>query len=150
MGAEQRGQVMAQMQTLDYRHLLTALHRIQTRRPLYWVDIALTWKVQLRYKCRTSKSEGFGARPGSFNVLNVSKAAEDAAGNQFFEKVNKPFLDAALKRGDDVVLATIPDIKSKVIDLETGHLLVNFAKELDYLVKNNYKPVNVTAASTAW
>ena len=90
------------------------------------------------------KSEDFGARPGGFNVLNVSKAIEDEAGAQFFEKVNKPFLDEALMRKDDIVLATVPAQKKEIIDLQSGQLLGNYAKELDYLVKNNYKPANIT------
>lgn len=94
------------------------------------------------------KSEDFGARPGGFNVLNVSKTTEDAASPNFFDKVNKPFLDAALKRGDDVALATIPTKIDDVIE-KTGALKGNFSKELDYLIKNNYKPVNVSSAQWA-
>ncbi|MEJ7139173.1 hypothetical protein [Amphibiibacter pelophylacis] len=60
--------------------------------------------------------------------------------------VNKLFLDEAIKRGDDIALATIPDDKYKIFDLKTGGLNGNFAKELDYLVRNNYKPVNVTSS----
>jgi hypothetical protein len=93
-----------------------------------------------------AKTEDFGAKPGGFNVLNVPKSVEDAAGTQFFEKVNKPFLDEAIKRGDDVALGTIPSVKKDVIELETGALRGNFAKELDYLVRNDYKPVNVSPA----
>ena len=91
------------------------------------------------------KTSDFGARTGGFNVLNVSKSVEDAAGRQFFEAVNKPFLDAALKRGDDVALATIPKNPLDVFTID-GALKGNYAKELDYLVKNNYKPVNVSLA----
>ena len=93
-----------------------------------------------------AKTDDFGAKPGGFNVLNVPKSVEDAAGTQFFEKVNKPFLDEAIKRGDDVALGTIPGVKKDVIELETGALKGNFAKELDYLVRNDYKPVNVSPA----
>lgn len=91
------------------------------------------------------KTENFGASPGGFNVLNVDDVKAAASPN-FFEQYNKPFLDAAVKRGDDMALATVPNLKSQIIDLDTGKLLGNFAKELDYLVKNNYKPVNVTTA----
>ena len=92
------------------------------------------------------KTADFGARPGGFNVLNVSDTSVNAAGNQFFETVNKPFLDVAIKRGDDVALATIPASKDKIIDPKTGQMLGNYAKELSYLVQNNYKPVNVSLA----
>jgi hypothetical protein len=76
-------------------------------------------------------------------LTNVSKAVEDAAGTQFFEKINKPFLDEAVKRGDDSALATVPLQIDDVVS-STGALKGNFAKELDYLVKHNYKPSNVT------
>ena len=101
---------------------------------------------QLNPGSALAKTDDFGAKPGGFNVLNVPKSVEDAAGTQFFEKVNKPFLDEAIKRGDDVALGTIPGVKKDVIELETGALKGNFAKELDYLVRNDYKPVNVSPA----
>ena len=90
-------------------------------------------------------SVDFGARPGGFNVLNVPSNAVENAGSQFFETINKPFLDAAVKRGDDIALATIP---KKIDDVlaSNGALKGNFAYELDYLVRNNYKPVNVSPA----
>jgi len=92
------------------------------------------------------KTEDFGPKPGGFNVLNVPKNVEDAAGGQFFEQVNKPFLDEAIKRGDDIALGTIPTVKDQIILPKTGALNGNFAKELDHLVRNNYKPVNVSPA----
>lgn len=91
------------------------------------------------------KTTDFGTKPGGFNVLNVPKDVEIAAEGRFFETVNKPFLDAAIKRGDDVALATIPRYKSDYITAD-GSFKGNYAKELDYLVKNNYKPVNVSLA----
>ncbi|MBK8893333.1 MAG: hypothetical protein IPN64_04535 [Propionivibrio sp.] len=94
---------------------------------------------------RAPKSDDFGVAPGGFNVLNVSHATEDAAGVHFFERINKPFLDQALKRGDDIALGTIPQRFDDVL-YSNGQLKGNFAKELDYLVKNNYKPVNITSA----
>ena len=93
-----------------------------------------------------AKTDDFGPKPGGFNVLNVSKSVEDAAGTQFFEKVNKPFLDEAIKRGDDIALGTIPTVKDQIIFPKTGALNGNFAKEINYLVHNNYKPVNVGSA----
>ena len=55
----------------------------------------------------------------------------------------KPFLDAALKRGDDVALATVPKARSDIFTAD-GALKGNFAKEIDYLVTHNYKPVNIS------
>jgi hypothetical protein len=89
------------------------------------------------------KSEDFGARTGGFNVLNVPDEKFQAQGANFFENVNKPWLDAAIKRGDNIPLATIP---KKIDDVMTsnGELKGNFAYELKYLVENNYKPSNIT------
>jgi hypothetical protein len=109
-------------------------------------DVPTSVNGQLNPGGTMAKTEDFGAKPGGFNVLNVPKSTEDAAGNQFFEKVNKPFLDEAVKRGDDIALGTIPSAKKDVIDLKTGALEGNFAKELDYLVRIDYKPVNVSPA----
>ena len=95
------------------------------------------------------KTEDFGARPGGFNVLNVSKATEEAAGQEFFERINKPFLDEAVARGDDVVLATIPQTKKQIIDPVSEELIGNYAKELDYLVRRDYRPVNVSSEKWA-
>lgn len=44
------------------------------------------------------------------------------------------------------MLGTIPALKDQIINPKTGLLNGNFAKELDYLVKNNYAPVNVSPA----
>jgi filamentous hemagglutinin len=100
-------------------------------------------KSIIKEQLKPPKSEDFGARPGGFNVLNVDDAAVAAADDQFFEKVNKPFLEAAAKRGDDIALATIPEDKSEII-LRNGVLRNTFAKELDFLVTNNIKPANIS------
>ncbi|WP_332744643.1 DUF6862 domain-containing protein [Hydrogenophaga sp.] len=89
------------------------------------------------------KSEDFGARPGGFNVLNVSKEVEKAADGQFFEKINRPFLDEAINRGDDIALASIPFHRSDVIT-SSGQLKGMYARELDHLIRNNYKPSNIS------
>ena len=66
------------------------------------------------------------------------------AGKRFFELYNAPWLDASIKRGDDIILATKPVDKSKYINLESGETLGNYADELKYLVEKNYKPVNLS------
>lgn len=61
----------------------------------------------------------------------------------FWEKYNKPFLDRAIERGDDILLATIPmDISDLTIET-TGELKGMYAHELKYLVEKKYRPVNV-------
>lgn len=94
---------------------------------------------------KAMKSDNFGASTGGFNVLNVNKASEEDAGDFFFELRNRPFLDAAINKGDDVALATIPKGRDALID-EKGKLIGMYAKEIDYLVKIDYKPVNITVA----
>jgi hypothetical protein len=71
---------------------------------------------------------------------------EIAAGPRFFEELNKPFLEAAIKRGDDISLATIPKVPQDLIDPTTGAFIGNFAKEVHYLVKAGGKPSNVSAS----
>ena len=88
------------------------------------------------------KTEDFGARPGGFNVLNVDDV-KAAASPDFFEQYNRPFLDEAVRRGDDIALATSPS-KTDIFR-KNGELNGSFAKELQYLVEHNYKPVNVSA-----
>ncbi len=77
--------------------------------------------------------------------VNDVMCVVDATGAQFFEKVNKPFLDEAIKRGDDIALGTIPS-KWDDVFWSNGTMKGNFAKELDYLARNDYKPVNVSPA----
>ena len=81
-------------------------------------------------------------------IMDVPKSVEDAAGAQYFEKVNKPFLDEVIKRGDNIALETIPIVKYQIIFSKTGALYGIFAKEIDYLARNNYKPVNVNPAQS--
>lgn len=92
------------------------------------------------------ESIDFGARPGGFNVLNVSKEVEEAAAGQFFEKINRPFLDQAVLRQDDIALATIPMDKWMYIDAKSGRPLGVYAQELQYLAKLDYKPINLSSA----
>jgi hypothetical protein len=85
------------------------------------------------------KSVDFGARTGEFNVLNVPDELYKTA-DQFWEQYNKPWLDNAIKRGDDIILATKPE-KDQLfkIDIVTGkEVLTGFGKEYDYLIKNGY------------
>lgn len=60
-----------------------------------------------------------------------------------FELYNKPFLEAAVKRNEDIIIATKHKSKSDVIDA-SGNLKGMYAHELKYLSQNNYKPINVS------
>jgi hypothetical protein len=85
---------------------------------------------------------------GGFNFLNIPKELEEAAGVRFFEMYNKPWLDAAITRGDKIVLTTKPINKADFVTI-TGELRGNFAQELRYLVQRNYKPNNITSGEWA-
>ena len=81
------------------------------------------------------KTLDFGEKKGGFNVLNVP---DDRYINpdQFWNEYNKPFLDKAIERGDNIVMATKPDI-TKLRNLDTGEL-TGFGREYEHLVSNGY------------
>ena len=84
------------------------------------------------------KSTYFGANEGGFNVLNVPDELFDP--NTFWDLYNKPWLDEAINRGDDIVLATKPDGNVLTrFDYSTGEeVLTGFGQEIDYLTKKGY------------
>ena len=74
-------------------------------------------------------------RPGSFNILNVPDSVAKRLGDErFWNEVNKPFLDAAIDRGDVIVLATKPDrsVMSRTGDDGLARTSA-FGREYDYL-----------------
>lgn len=71
------------------------------------------------------KNVGLGETPGGINLLN------------------KPWLNKAIDRGDEIYLATVLQKADDVIDA-TGNLKGAFAEELNHLVSRNYKPSNIT------
>ena len=91
------------------------------------------------------KNVGLGESPGGINLLNKPNFYHDK--NTWWNAYNKPWLDRAINRGDDIYLATIPKKAGDFVD-EAGKLKGAFAEELDYLVKRDYKPTNIS--STEW
>ena len=85
------------------------------------------------------KSTDFGARKGGFNVLNVPDEMYKTA-DQFWNEVNVKWLDEAIARGDDFVLATKPTGRAiSYIDLNTGkEIITGFGREYNYLLGNGY------------
>ncbi|WNY18180.1 DUF769 domain-containing protein [Xylella fastidiosa] len=87
-----------------------------------------------------------GAFNGTFNLLNTPDRLYNLLGpEKFWEQVNKPFLDGAIKRGDDIVLATKPnrapfnpnkDLSGNFYRADGG--LTGFGREIEYLEKNGY------------
>jgi hypothetical protein len=66
---------------------------------------------------------------GGVNFLNIEINYNPAT---FFEDFNKLWLQKAIQRGDDIVLATRPINKADFIDATTDKLLGNFAEELKF------------------
>ncbi len=83
--------------------------------------------------------------PGGVNLLNKPDHYYDAS--TWWDAYNKPWLNRAIDRGDDVYLATIPQKADEVMDA-AGNLKGAFAEELNHLVFRNYKPSNI--ADNEW
>ena len=87
------------------------------------------------------KSTDFGPRNGGFNVLNVpDDIYRKLKSEQFWEKYNMRWLDSAIQRGDDIVLATMPEEDYlSYIDNGTGEeMITSFGREYSYLVDHGY------------
>lgn len=84
---------------------------------------------------------GLSSNKGGFNVLNITESYNY---EDFWDLYNQPFLDAALSRGDDILLATkvTPDsiYKNKLIS-NPGEWdnLTGFGREIYYLLKHGYE-----------
>jgi len=88
------------------------------------------------------KSTDFGPRIGDFNVLNVPDELY-VNSKQFWNEYNQPWLQNAIKRNDDILMATKPEFGSGNLlfrqSYETGkYELSGFGKEYYYLRNNGY------------
>ena len=78
--------------------------------------------------------------PGGFNLLNTDNELYQLLGaEKYWEKVNRPFLDAAILRGDDIAIATPPTSTNLFRNGE----LSGFGKEIKYLEEKgfHYDPI---------
>src|SRR5690606_18019378 len=75
------------------------------------------------------------------NILNRPDSYYDPS--TWWDDYNKPWLDTAIKRGDEIHLATIPTKKGDIVD-DSGKLIGSYAEELNHLANKGYKPSNVT------
>ena len=82
----------------------------------------------------------FGAKPGGYNVLNVPPGYDPAT---FWEDYNVPFLDAAISRGDIIVLAS-PQNNETLVNAQGRPS--GFAREIDYLEARGYRYNPATGA----
>lgn len=69
------------------------------------------------------------AKNGKFNLLNIDLSGKNLTEQQIWEQLNKPWLEQAMERGDDIVLASDP------INLRTGF----YERELDFIKENATK-----------
>ena len=82
------------------------------------------------------------AAPGSFNLLNVPDNIVAALKpGTFWDTYNKPFLDAAIQRGDDIVVATKPELRFLK---RTDGSLSGFGREMQYLESKGFLYDSVT------
>ena len=79
------------------------------------------------------KTLDFGSKDGGFNVLNTPDSLYTSP-TQFWNDYNKPFLDAAITRGDNFPLATAPT--PNVLSNDNG--LTGFGREIEYLQSHGY------------
>ena len=107
------------------------------------VDVERIIKQDL--KTRSTMLEGT-LQPGSFNVLDQPFEYYKLLGEeQFWLRVNKPFLDAAIERGDDIVLATKPTDRALNKALPNGEIgRTGFGREYDYLRSRGFDYDEVT------
>lgn len=86
------------------------------------------------------KNVGLGENPGGVNILNYPSHYYDRS--TWWERYNRPWLNRAIDRRDDIFLVTIPQKADEVVD-GSGKLKGTFAQELNHLVTRDYKPINV-------
>ena len=89
-------------------------------------------------------------RPGSFNMLKVPESVARRLGDErFWNEVNRPFLDAAIARGDEIVLATPRSFETVNTVLNDGSIAKSFfGREIDYLLSLGFRFDEATSTMT--
>ena len=85
------------------------------------------------------KSTYFGGKKGGFNVLNVPDDVYKNA-DQFWDEVNVKWLDEAIARNDDFILATKPttDVLWKIDPVSRAKTLTGFGREYQHMLDKGY------------
>jgi hypothetical protein len=86
------------------------------------------------------KAVDFGPKPGGYNTLNIpDDLADNLTPQQFWDRYNKPWLEAAIQRGDVIVFATepAPGLLSKQ-SARGGTERTGFGREFHYLQQSGY------------
>ena len=99
---------------------------------------------QVFYELGSFKNIGLGETKGGINLLNKPDYYYNKI--TWWNSYNKPWLDRAITRGDDIFIAT--EIRyDKLFDV-TKNEITSFGNEMKLLMDNNYKPLNLT--ETEW
>lgn len=87
------------------------------------------------------KSTDFSGNPGGFNLLNTPDDLYNKLGPEgFWNEYNKPFLDAAISRGDEIIMAT--PITDTNLFLPGSTELTGYGREYFYLLEHGYEYIN--------
>lgn len=86
------------------------------------------------------KSTDFGGNPGGFNLLNTPDDLFTMLGpDGFWNEYNKPFLDAAISRGEEILMST--PINNSTLYTKFGGL-TGYGREYYYLLSKGYEYVD--------
>lgn len=88
------------------------------------------------------KNNGLGETNGGINLLNRPDPYFDPA--TWWNSFNKPWLDNAITRGDNILLATKPTIAADLVDAAGNLKSTSFAREIDLLATRKVRPGNVS------
>jgi hypothetical protein len=89
------------------------------------------------------------ANPGGFNLLNVPNVIADRYKKTFWEKYNKPWLEAAIGRGDNIVFATEPTWDVLTRPGKNGlRGLSGYGREYKFLRSRGYRYDPITKTAT--
>ena len=80
------------------------------------------------------KSTDFSGNPGGFNMLNTPDNLYITP-DQFWNEYNKPFLDKAIARGDEIIMTTV--LNQNTLYDEVGNL-TGYGREYYYLLEHGY------------
>ncbi len=86
------------------------------------------------------KTTDFSENPGGFNLLNTPDDLYTKLGPEgFWNDYNKPFLDAAISRGDEILMST--PINNNTLYTQSGEL-TGYGREYYYLISKGYEYVD--------
>jgi hypothetical protein len=129
--------INSRMLTILGKNILTNPNKVNTFLGRFRPDVE-----NLFNELGSFKNIGLGEMPGGINILNRPKTYESIG--SWWTAHNQPWLKRAIERGDDIYLATLHTSKADVINLATKELKGAYAHELQYIVQQDYKPVNIT------